>query len=251
MHDTAMFFGEEFFKTYLGESTGKVIVDVGAQDVNGSLRSVAPENNKYIGIDFVEGKGVDLVFDDPYTLPFDDEAADVVVCSSCFEHSEFFWLLFNDILRILKPSGLLYLNVPSNGTFHRYPIDSWRFYPDSGIALQNWGRRSGYTPILLESFIGNQKFHGWNDFVGVFLKDEAQAKHFPMRIQNNMAGFKNGLVYDGSSPDSLISESRFVQFDKDPEDQKFNAFFRLQKKIHAGVQKTISNYPSIFKRPSS
>jgi SAM-dependent methyltransferase len=129
----------------LKNTKGLTIVDIGSQDVNGSLRSVAPPNNKYIGVDFVEAKGVDVVITDPYSLPFEDESVDAVVSSSCFEHSEFFWLLFNEALRILKPTGLLYINVPSNGQFHRYPVDCWRFYPDSGVALQNWGKRSGYS----------------------------------------------------------------------------------------------------------
>ena len=30
---------------------------------------------------------------------------------------------------------LFYLNAPSNGEFHRYPVDCWRFYPDAGGAL--------------------------------------------------------------------------------------------------------------------
>jgi SAM-dependent methyltransferase len=150
MHDTAMQFGEIFFKTYLKIGLEKIIIDVGAQDVNGSLRSVAPIGSSYIGLDFEKGRGVDVVITDPYQLPIDSESADVVVSSSCFEHSDFFWLLFNECLRILKPSGLLYLNAPTNGPVHRYPTDCWRFYPDSGIALQNWGRRSGYDCMMLE-----------------------------------------------------------------------------------------------------
>jgi hypothetical protein len=39
--------------------------------------------------------------------PLKNDFADVIVSSSCFEHSEFFWLLFNESLRILKPNGLL------------------------------------------------------------------------------------------------------------------------------------------------
>jgi SAM-dependent methyltransferase len=70
-----------------------------------------------------------------YKLPFADGSVDVVLSSSCFEHSEFFWLLFLEILRVLRPEGLFYLNAPSNGPFHRYPVDCWRFYPDSGNAL--------------------------------------------------------------------------------------------------------------------
>ena len=41
MHDTAMMYGKQFFSTYLKDATGLKIVDIGAQDVNGSLRIFA------------------------------------------------------------------------------------------------------------------------------------------------------------------------------------------------------------------
>ena len=84
-----------------------------------------------------------MVLDDPYTLPFADESVDIVVSTSCLEHSEMFWLSFLEMLRVLRPTGLLYLNVSSNGNFHRYPVDCWRFYPDSGVAMVCWARRNG------------------------------------------------------------------------------------------------------------
>ncbi|APB98182.1 methyltransferase domain-containing protein [Polynucleobacter asymbioticus] len=199
MHATAMAYGSAFFNTYLKEAHGLTIVDIGSQDINGSLRSVAPSNNQYIGIDFVQGKGVDLIITDPYSLPLENESVDVVVSSSCFEHSEFFWLLFNEALRILKPSGLLYLNAPSNGMFHRYPVDCWRFYPDSAIALQNWGKRSGYHCALLESFIGTRTNDLWNDFVAVFVKEESYSPQYPHRIQNNLKNFTNGRTYNSEN----------------------------------------------------
>ena len=31
---------------------------------------------------------------------------------------------------MLRPAGLFYLNAPSNGDFHRYPVDCWRIMPD-------------------------------------------------------------------------------------------------------------------------
>ena len=182
MHDTAMAYGDRFFRTYLKNGGGPTIVDIGSQDVNGSLRSVAPSDARYIGLDFVLAHGVDIVMTDPYRLPIESESVDVVVRSSCFEHSEFFWLLFNESLRVLKPTGLLYLNAPSNGPVHAYPVDCWRFYPDSGLALQNWGCRSGYDCVLLESFIGTRMTDVWNDFVAVFLKDRTHAHEFPQRM---------------------------------------------------------------------
>ncbi|WP_411883267.1 methyltransferase domain-containing protein [Polaromonas sp. YR568] len=196
MHDTAMDHGAAFFNTYVKNSMDLTIVDIGSQDVNGSLRSVAPANNQYIGVDFENANGVDIVITDPYSLPFKNESVDVVVSSSCFEHSEFFWLLFNEALRILKPTGLLFINVPSNGAFHRYPVDCWRFYPDSGVALQNWGKRSGYNCALLESFIGGKKQDIWNDFIAVFVKDERHESKYPNRIQNELTAITNGRSYN-------------------------------------------------------
>jgi SAM-dependent methyltransferase len=208
MHDTAMRYGEAFFKTYLSNSQNAIIVDIGSQDVNGSLRSVAPSNNKYVGVDFIKAKGVDVVITDPYRLPFKDGSVDVVVSSSCFEHSEFFWSLFNECLRILGPKGLLYVNAPSNGPFHRYPVDCWRFYPDSGIALQNWGKRSGFDCALLESFIGMQGVHRWNDFVAVFVKDKSNAALYPMRIQHKIRTFTNGRTYNSENINNYSEASQ-------------------------------------------
>lgn len=105
---------------------------------------------------------------DPYQLPFDAGTFDVVVSSSCLEHSEFFWLLFLECARVVRSGGLIYLNVPSNGPYHPYDTDNWRFYPDAGRALAKWAQRSGHALELIESFVLNQMADDWNDFVAVF-----------------------------------------------------------------------------------
>ena len=185
MHPSAMNLGALFFQNYLADAAGKTVVDIGSRDVNGSLRQVCPTAANYIGVDFDPGDGVDVVLDDPYQMPFADASVDVVVCSSVFEHSQLFWLVYLELLRILKPDGVLYLNMPSNGYIHRYPVDCWRFYPDAGSALVAWAQRSGYNPVLFESFIANKggdlesdPARAWNDFVAVFGKDaEYQPRH--------------------------------------------------------------------------
>lgn len=225
MHDTALAHGKLFFDTYVGSSEGKsVIVDVGSQDVNGSLRCVAPGGAEYVGVDFQKARGVDLVMTDPYSIPIVSNTADICVTSSCIEHSEFFWLLFLDMLRILKPSGLLYINVPSNGAFHQYPVDCWRFYPDSGLALQNWARKSGTNCAMLESFVGDQGRNGWNDFVAVFVKDETEAGRYPKRMLNTAKAFTNGRVYG----EHTIIRPRKVQ--EDQADLRLFRFFRKMRR---------------------
>ena len=96
MHKTAMLNGEKFFSTYSKyfKETSVTVLDIGSQDINGSLKQICPEEFKYVGLDFEEAKGVDIVIQDPYSFPFDDQSIDIVVSSSCFEHSEMFWLVF-------------------------------------------------------------------------------------------------------------------------------------------------------------
>lgn len=227
MHPTAMYNCQHFFATY-SESIIKLnnkvkVIEIGSQDVNGTLRETCPKNFEYIGVDFVVGKGVDVVLEDPYSLPFETDSTDVVLSSSCFEHSEMFWIIFLEVLRILKPSGLFYLNAPSNGHFHRYPVDCWRFYPDSGRALITWAKRNNIAATLLESYTSTQVGEEpWNDFVAVFLKDETFAFEFPKRITDIKTDFTNGLKHNSNE---------FIKYNPLPED-KF--------KLHI-ISKIISN----------
>ena len=213
MHYTAMDNCRLFFDTYaidFNELKSPRVLEIGSQDVNGSIRACAPESFEYVGVDFVAGKGVDVILDDPYHLPFEDGSFDIVLSNSCFEHSEMFWLLFDEIMRVLKPSGLFYLNVPSNGYFHRYPVDCWRFYPDSGSALVTWNRRGGGNAALLESYTSKQSKGVWNDFVAIFVKDEVFAHRYEGRVTDRLVDFTNGLSRgrDGIANEQTIPEDQ-------------------------------------------
>lgn len=158
-------------------------------------------------MDFQQARGVDVVLDDPYKLPLDDASVDIVVSSSCFEHSEMFWLVFLEVMRVLKSDGLFYLNAPSAGSFHQYPVDCWRFYPDSGKALITWAKRNGFNSALLESYtqIGGSCYQ---DFVSVFIKNKDFAEKYPQRILDEKIDFENGQIYNGSS---IINPSCYSQ----------------------------------------
>lgn len=212
MHPSAMQNCKMFFDTYT-ENLPRTssIIEIGSQDINGSLKDVAPAHLSYLGVDFAKGKGVDIVLDDPYKLPFDDSSVDIVLSSSCFEHSEMFWVLFLEILRVLKPTGLFYLNAPSNGMFHRFPVDCWRFYPDSGNALVRWAKRNSIDAALLESYTSAQRNDMWNDFVAVFVKSEAHVANHPNRILHKFTNFQNGIIH---------GHPNFLKVSTIPEDQK-------------------------------
>lgn len=196
MHCTAERHGSLFFHTYLRELEHITVVDIGSQDVNGSLRQYARRSWNYIGVDFVDAKGVDVVISSASELPFCDDYADATVSTSCFEHAEFFWLTFNEMVRITKPGGFIYINAPSNGDYHRYPVDCWRFYPDSGLALQNWATQQGFDCVLLESFIGAAQNDIWRDYVAVFVKGQEPAHECRERMMDQVQHFINGRLYN-------------------------------------------------------
>jgi SAM-dependent methyltransferase len=153
-----------FCGSFLDNKNYISVLDIGSIDINGSYREIF--NNikiKYVGADLEGGNGVDVVLKDPYHYPFDSESMDVVLSGQTFEHCEFFWQSFVEMCRVLKKDGYLFLICPSAGRVHRYPVDCYRFYPDSYAALAKYAHVT-----LVEKWIDERS--EWKDFVGVFQK---------------------------------------------------------------------------------
>ena len=147
---------------YAESDPGKV-VDLGAMNVNGSYRELFAADTDYVGVDLEPGPGVQVVLGDVYRLPFEDDSVDLVITGQMLEHCAHFWRVFTEIARILKPEGLAFIIAPSSGPVHRYPVDCYRFYPDSYQALADW---SGLR--LIHSWTDERG--PWHDIVGVFQK---------------------------------------------------------------------------------
>ena len=145
MHGSSMNHMRGLRDKYLAgrEDEALTIFDIGAQDVNPqplNYRQIFEHGRwKYVGVDMTAGPNVDLVLDDPYDwTAVEDGSLDVIVTGQAFEHVEFFWVTMEEMARALKPDGLIFLIAPSTGPEHRYPVDCWRFYPDSMHALGKW-----------------------------------------------------------------------------------------------------------------
>jgi SAM-dependent methyltransferase len=173
MHKSAYEIGAKFLDRYMAAEM-KSVLEVGAFDVNGSLKDFKRDGCEWLGVDLEPGKGVDMVIERANKLPFEDNSFDLVVATSVFEHDPTFWLTFNEMLRVVKPEGFIYICAPSNGWVHRYPMDVYRFYPDAGIGLVEWGRREFPELELVESFISERDGDIWNDFCAVFSKANTQ-----------------------------------------------------------------------------
>jgi SAM-dependent methyltransferase len=173
MHESAYEIGAKFLDRYMTAEM-KSVLEVGAFDVNGSLKDFKREGCEWLGVDLEAGKGVDIVIERASKLPFEDNSFDLVVATSVFEHDPTFWLTFNEMLRVVKPEGFVYICAPSNGWVHRYPMDVYRFYPDAGIGLVEWSRREFPDLELVESFISERDGDIWNDFCAVFSKTKTR-----------------------------------------------------------------------------
>lgn len=162
MHPASMENMKRCVDWYLPEGDLRVI-DLGAYDVNGSYRQLMPARAQYTGFDLSAGPGVDIVLQDPYCLPVPDASVDLVMSGQMIEHCAHFWRVFTEIGRVLKPGGMAFINAPSAGPIHRYPVDCYRFYPDAYQALADW---AGLRLV----HCWRDERGPWCDLVGVFQK---------------------------------------------------------------------------------
>ena len=138
MHDSAMRIGELVIQTYCDVPKARIL-EIGSMDVNGGLRDFAePPGQALVNRRLEEGPAVDVI----------------VKRARNFRSNTFFsltlsWhhprssMMLGSGTRSSKcagshaPGGHVYVNAPSNGGVHRYPLDCWRFYPDAGLAWWN------------------------------------------------------------------------------------------------------------------
>jgi SAM-dependent methyltransferase len=210
MHDTSLVAGSLFGKIYGKE--GMKVLDVGGQDVNGSLKKPLEILAKleYISVDIEEGPNVDVVMKPGDSLPFSDAYFDLIVSTSCFEHDPCFWLTFREMCRVVKPGGYIYVNAPSNGPYHTYPGDNWRFYSDAGQALAYWSGKifdgKSYPTKVEETFHILPKTDVWIDFVTVWRRVEESETEIvlPQATRFNEGPLRKGLHSTGFTTQGII-----------------------------------------------
>lgn len=126
MHESVLRWVEARVRN-LGIAEAKVL-ELGSLIVNGSARELF--SGEYVGLDLIEGEGVDVVAD-AHRLPFPVDSFDVVLCTEMVEHDSAFWLTMFEAGRVLCPGGHLLLTTRGNGfRYHGFPFDYWRFTAD-------------------------------------------------------------------------------------------------------------------------
>jgi SAM-dependent methyltransferase len=113
------------------EIAQKKVLEVGALDVNGSVRPILErfQPAEYIGVDLTEGKGVDRIcrVEDLVTT-FGPNSFDFVVASELLEHVPDWRSAISNLKNVCKPNGIIMITTRSPGfKYHGYPHDYWRY----------------------------------------------------------------------------------------------------------------------------
>ncbi len=130
-HPAVLEFGRR--NLHRSDVAGKKVLEVGAYNVNGSLREkvLTMEPDAYLGVDLRAGPGVDEVCDAGQLIErYGPESCDLVICTEMLEHAADWMTVCRNLKGVLRPGGVLLLTTRSPGfPWHEYPGDHWRFEP--------------------------------------------------------------------------------------------------------------------------
>jgi SAM-dependent methyltransferase len=120
---------------------------------------------KIMNLDIIPGDQIDIV-GYAENIPCGDDSFDLIITQECLEHVKDPFKAMNEIYRVLKKGGKLYVQLPFIIGYHPGPADFWRFtvegieelvvrnklrLVEKGIVV---GGGTGYYRISVEFFAG-------------------------------------------------------------------------------------------------
>jgi glycosyltransferase involved in cell wall biosynthesis len=112
------------------EVANRDVLEVGSLDVNGSVRPMVESRGprSYLGVDVVDGPGVDRICDAKELLAaFGPDAFDVVISTEMLEHVDDWQRAVAAMVGVLRPGGILVVTTRSPGFAYHHPPDRWRY----------------------------------------------------------------------------------------------------------------------------
>lgn len=112
---------------------GRYVLEVGAYDVNGSVRPCVSEllPAEYLGVDASAGPGVDRVVDCEHLVSYVGNAWDLVISTEMLEHVDDWRRCLIQLSNAVAMGGYLIITTRSPGfPYHPFPVDNWRYTTD-------------------------------------------------------------------------------------------------------------------------
>jgi SAM-dependent methyltransferase len=89
------------------------VLEVGSLDINGGIR-IYFDNCEFIGLDVGPGAGVDVVCEGQ-NYEGEDNSFDTIATTECFEHNPYWVETFQNMIRMVKPDGLIIMTCATTG----------------------------------------------------------------------------------------------------------------------------------------
>ena len=132
---------------------GMRILEIGSRVVTGANLRHLFDEAEYVGFDFHEGKNVDVVGDAHKLSSYfsDEEKFDLTFSSAVFEHLHMPWIVAEEIDKVLKVGGYVFVETHFSFSSHERP---WHFFQFSDMGLRAlFSEAMGYQ--LIESGLSN------------------------------------------------------------------------------------------------
>jgi SAM-dependent methyltransferase len=154
-HKEQMDFVKEVKERFPDAFLNKRVLEIGSLNINGTIRKFF-NNCEYVGLDLGPGKDVDVVCGGhEYGAP--DNSFDVCASCECFEHNPYWKESFENMIRLCKPNGLIFMTCATTGR-HEHGTDEWS--PDASPYTTHYYRNLD-TKDFLKEFDMNQYFSSY------------------------------------------------------------------------------------------
>lgn len=112
---------------------GFEILEVGSRVVTGARWRERFSTARYTGFDFYDGENVDVVGDAHRLSTYFDSKFDLIFSSAVFEHLYMPWVVAEEIQKLLKVGGCVFIETHFSYETHERP---WNFFQFSDMGLQ-------------------------------------------------------------------------------------------------------------------
>lgn len=134
-------------------------------------------NAKHIGVDFIDGLDVDIVCDvEKMSEKFAVDSIDAIFSASTFEHIRRPWVAAAELLKCLKPNGVIFIQSHEHFPRHAFPHDYWRFTPEAYKVLFEGATQIEVSSEFEATIVPKIPLATWSSSSPVFLNSVAYIK---------------------------------------------------------------------------
>lgn len=118
--------GHETPDPFDGLPSDALVYDIGSKKMHGYKGWGLPPGGRIVTVDIDPGSEPDIVADAHDLSMIADNSADCVTSICVLEHCAKPWVVMDEIFRIIKPGGTVFIGVPFMFPFHADPHDNYR-----------------------------------------------------------------------------------------------------------------------------